>query len=334
MDLIKYNIEKIIKALDDAEKSFITVFGDFSLDKYVFSKPSKDELSVETDLVAYQVHATASFPGIGGTVANNLRSLGANVICIGLVGNDGHGIELVRCLDDIGADTGLMVVSDHILTNTYLKPMRGEIKESSVEINRLDFRNYSETSRELEEALLINLEKALKRCKGVIITDQFLERNCSVVTDKVRDGIAELALKYKDVFFYADSRGYIGEFRNVIRKCNEHEIEKSNPGNEGNGLRFVTMGEKGIMIYNGNEKIHIPSFKATPPFDICGAGDATNAGIMLGLTLGLNIEEAALLGACAASITIEQIGVTGTATREQVKGRFLHENKQIFSEKM
>jgi sugar/nucleoside kinase (ribokinase family) len=57
------------------------------------------------------------------------------------------------------------------------------------------------------------------------------------------------------------------------------------------------------------------------PLDIVGAGDATNAGTMLGLTLGLTLPESVLLGGCVSSITIQQIGVTGTATIEQVKER-------------
>jgi len=85
--------------------------------------------------------------------------------------------------------------------------------------------------------------------------------------------------------------------------------------------RFVTLGEKGIKIYSEKETVLIPSFKAKPPLDFCGAGDATNAGIMTGLALGLEIEEAALLGACMASITIEQIGVTGVASTEQIIDR-------------
>ena len=327
----KFNLDRILKVVESTEKSVITVFGDYCLDEYVYSKPSKDELSLETGLLAYQINETAAYPGIGGTITNNLRSLGVNVICVGISGDDGHGYELRRALNQIGADTSLMIVTNLVMTNTYMKPMRGETKETCAEINRLDFRSFETTPSVLENLLLVNLEKALQKSQGVIISDQYLQRNCSAITDRVRSGIADLALKYKDIFFFADSRGFISEFKNVIQKCNEHEIEKAllDKNQNDDVVRFVTMGEKGIMVYKGHEQTHIPSFKAVPPFDFCGAGDATNAGIMLGLTRGLNNDEAALLGACIASITIEQIGVTGTATKEQVKKR-LHENMDLF----
>lgn len=294
------------------------------MDKYVYSSPERDELSVETGLTAYQVHATSSFPGIGGTVTNNLRSLGAQVACIGLVGDDGNGFELLRGLKSIGADTSGMVVSAAIQTNTYMKPMRGIDRFDAVEINRLDFRNFSPTSEELESCIIINLRNALKDADGVIITDQFLERNHAVITDKVREELSTLSKMNPHIHFFADSRGFIHEFKNVIRKCNEKEAEKSglaiNCENNDKPV-YITMGESGIRICYRGKDILVPSFKATPPLDICGAGDATNSGIMIGLTLGLNYEEAALLGACVSSITIEQIGVTGVATVEQTVER-------------
>ena len=59
----------------------------------------------------------------------------------------------------------------------------------------------------------------------------------------------------------------------------------------------------------------------TGPIDICGAGDATDAAFVLGVALGLPRPDAALLAAAVSSITIQQIGVTGTATRKEALER-------------
>jgi len=324
MKISDFNVYKIIDRLKDTGNITITVIGDYSLDKYVYSDPERDELSVETGLVAYQIHDTARYAGIGGTVTNNLRCIGVNVICIGLVGNDGEGFELIRELKKTGADIEKMVVSDEIQTNTYLKPMRGQNRQDSVEMNRLDFRNFKATSGDVEDEIIKNFRNAVSVSKGVIITDQFIDRNHGVITDKVRAEISRIALEYPDVFFCADSRGFIIEFENVMQKCNESEAKKTInkiKNRKSEKPRFVTLGGKGIKIYSEKETVLVPSFKAKPPLDFCGAGDATNAGIMTGLTLGLEIEEAVLLGACMASITIEQIGVTGVAYIEQIIDR-------------
>ena len=43
------------------------------------------------------------------------------------------------------------------------------------------------------------------------------------------------------------------------------------------------MGEEGCYLSDGTQVMHIPAQKVAPPLDICGAGDASSAGIVLGL---------------------------------------------------
>lgn len=338
---MKERIEQIVDVLDRAAGSTITVFGDFCLDKYLYTDPARDAPSVETRLTAYQIHKKRLYPGAGGTVANNLRALGARVRCVGLLGDDGEGYDLLQELRRIGADTTWMVQSKYFQTCTYTKPMRKGGDGLYTEMNRLDIRNFSPTPPGLEDALLEKLEKALDGSQGVVIIDQFVERNLAAVTDRVRDALAGLAAKYSDKFFYADSRGFADLYRGVIIKCNQHELVGAVGGadlepTEENVKRcgeelhrrngkavVVTMGERGATVFEEGGVAHVPAFPVTGPIDIVGAGDATSAGSILGLTLGLDLPAAALLGGAISSITIQQLGVTGTATVEQVKRRLL-----------
>lgn len=327
---------KIARALDRTGEIRVAVFGDYCLDKYLYMDPKRDELSVETGLMAWQIHEKRMFPGAGGTVTSNLRSLGVQVTCIGLMGDDGEGYDLRKALEKIGADSSLMVVSDEICTGTYTKPMRLQEDGSWVELNRLDFRNFQEPPRKLQDQLLANLESCLSRVDGVILLDQFFQRNLGVITDYVREKLAELAVKYPEVIFFADSRSYIREFRNVIVKCNNFELMAGQGDPEDpQALKaraeeleaaagkpvFVTRGSDGMLALTMGQVIPVPAFRVTGPIDICGAGDASSAGIVLGLSLGLRPEEAALLGCAVSSITIQQVGVTGTATVPQVQQR-------------
>lgn len=325
---------KIIRCLEGAGNVKVAVFGDYCLDKYLYMDPARDELSVETGLMAWQIHDKKKFPGAGGTVTNNLRALGVDVTCIGLMGLDGEGFELEQALHSIGAKTHLMVKSGTLCTSTYTKPMRLQEDGSWLELNRLDFRNFEEPARELQEQLLANLERCLKEVDAVILLDQFFQRNLGVITDYVRDAIAQLALKYPNVIFYADSRSFIREFKNTIVKCNNFELMAGQGDAEdmealkanakelaGEKTVFVTRGSAGMLVLHGGTAIPVPAFRVEGPIDICGAGDASSAGIVLGLSLGLSPEEAALLGCAVSSITIQQIGVTGTATIAQVQQR-------------
>ena len=114
--MIMIAVNNIIQALGRAGEVKVAVFGDYCLDKYLYMDPARDEESVETGLMAWQIHDKKMFPGAGGTVTNNLRALGVQVTCIGLMGNDGEGYELEKALEKIGADTGLMVKSDTLCT--------------------------------------------------------------------------------------------------------------------------------------------------------------------------------------------------------------------------
>jgi sugar/nucleoside kinase (ribokinase family) len=58
------------------------------------------------------------------------------------------------------------------------------------------------------------------------------------------------------------------------------------------------------------------------PIDIVGAGDSTIAGLTAALCAGAALHEAAVVGNLVASVTIQQIGTTGTATRAQVREQF------------
>lgn len=332
--------EHILNVIRETEKCTIAVFGDFCLDKYFYIDAKRDELSVETDLVAYQVHRKKLFPGAAGTVTNNLRAMGANVLCVGLYGDDGEGYDLIRKLNEIGADTSLMVKSDQIQTSTYIKPMRKDGMTDYTEMSRFDIKNFDRTPEELERQLIENLETALQKAQGVVILEQFLERNCATVTDHIREALAKLSEKYPDKFFYADSRGFIDCYRNVIVKCNQFEVVKAigdgeeDPNDEGtlsncgkklcnkNGKPVVvTMGAEGALVFEKDQEYKIEPFHVNGTIDIVGAGDATDAGTVLGLALGLSLPEAVMLGACISSITIQQIGVTGVASVEQVEKR-------------
>jgi sugar/nucleoside kinase (ribokinase family) len=85
---------------------------------------------------------------------------------------------------------------------------------------------------------------------------------------------------------------------------------------------FVTVAEHGVLVCTEAACTHVPGVRVTGEVDIVGAGDATMAGIVLALCAGATPEEAALVGNLVASITIQQIGTTGTATAEQVLARF------------
>ena len=309
------DIKELGKNLYRADEIVVTVLGDYCLDKYLYIDPARDEASLETGLVAYQVTKKGIYPGAAGTIVNNLRSLGVQTLCIGVIGDDGEGYELLGALKKIGADASYMITDSERCTSTYTKPMR-----DGVELNRLDFKNFAPMGKETEQKLIENIYLAASKSNAVIVLDQFLEENCNTVNSNIRAEIALVAEKYPELIIYADSRAYIDLFSGIMVKCNNHEIKDNGEAMFKKNKKpvFVTMGEDGSMVFDKDGSHRISAIKVEGPIDICGAGDACSCGIVLGMALGAPPKTAAMLGNVISSITIKQIGVTGTATKEQV----------------
>jgi sugar/nucleoside kinase (ribokinase family) len=85
---------------------------------------------------------------------------------------------------------------------------------------------------------------------------------------------------------------------------------------------FVTVGAEGIWLFDESGGERVPTRPATGPIDPVGAGDSVMAGLVCALCAGASPHEAAIIGNLAASITIQQIGATGTASPEQVLRQF------------
>ena len=187
--------------------------------------------------------------------------------------------------------------------------------------------------------MLADLEGLMDRVDAVIIEDQVEEPDLGVVTEGVRNGLGDLARRYSRVVFWVDSRAHIHRFRSMILKPNQFEaIRHSNPG-PGEKVsmesirrdlpRFrtrvgapicVTLGEAGALVTDP-EVTRVPAVRVEGPLDVTGAGDSFTAGAVLALCSGASLPEAALVGNLAASVTIRQLAVTGTATRRQLARR-------------
>jgi len=319
----------------------VLVVGDFFLDKYLIIEHALAEISLETGLEAHQVVAVRPQPGAAGTVTNNLRAMDVNVIALGVVGDDGEGFELIRALWKAGVDVDSLVVRSDRFTPAYTKPMQREQDGTTHELNRLDIKNRTPLPADAEDELIVRLRGLLPRIHGVIVADQVQEPDCGAITERVRDELCALARAYPTVAFTVDSRERIGLFEDVMLKPNAREairaVRGDYPPEAERALAeacagqlydragqpvFLTLGADGILAFHADGPTRIPAVAVSGPIDIVGAGDATLAGITAALCAGATIPEAAQIGCLAAAVTIQQIGTTGTASREQIAACF------------
>jgi len=143
----------------------------------------------------------------------------------------------------------------------------------------------------------------------------------------------------------ADSREYLGLFKFGILKSNisealrsanvKRKVDESTPACAERCGRLlhaqtgcpaiITLGSEGMVLVQDAEQkgIYIPGIPVNGPIDIVGAGDAVDASIGAALCAGATLEEAGFLANLVASVVIQQIGVTGTASPSQVMDQYL-----------
>jgi rfaE bifunctional protein kinase chain/domain len=336
-------LDRILAALPNLS---IAVVGDLFLDKYLDLDSRLTEISVETGLVAYQIARVRCYPGAGGTVLNNLEALGVGELrAISVIGDDGDGYELLRALRERRVDVKSVLVRGDRMTPAYTKPMLSQESGPARELNRLDVKNRWPAAAEQDGQVIAQLDATAAEVDAIIIADQVTERNQGVITDGVRDHLAHLASRFPRCVMLADSRRHIGLFRGVLAKPNRSELLAAVHGEKPGGQSdwsaspseiapvarelsrrtgrpvYATVGPEGIVHVDQERTSHIPGVPVAGPIDIVGAGDSTTAGIVAALCAGATSEQAARLGCLVASITIQQIGVTGTATPAQIRTR-------------
>ena len=331
----------------------IGVLGDLFLDRYLELQADFRELSIETGKEAYQVERVRNAPGAMGTVLNNLAAMGVGRLTpITVIGDDGHGFDLMRALPPAAESCGV-IQCPRRLTPTYTKPLRPERQSDGsdvwTELNRLDVRTRSPLAPDTQQTVERMLRDMWPQCDGWIVLDQIADPpaqtspggeaseppETGVVNRGVRHVLEELAAGDEQRLLLADSRSRLAEFACGQLKGNRAEVLAAagrcgaGPADLAELIRdfqrergqtvFCTDGPRGIWIGSpqGVEIAAAPA--ASGPIDIVGAGDAATCGLVCGQLAGGSLREAADLANLAAGVTIRQLGATGVARAEWLR---------------
>ena len=304
----------------------IGVIGDFCLDVYWYADMTKSELSRETAHYPLPVVREKMSPGGAGNVANNLTALKLNkVYAIGVAGSDWRGGAMLKELEKAGVDTSLMITVPERFTNTYIKPNRFGYSGECTEDARIDFEARTPLDSESEKKVLAALDEIKDKVDVLCVCDQ-MKYGC--ITDAVRDKIC--ALGKDGLKIIVDSRDRIGLYENVTVKPNDIEAARaageSDPAKCAEILSqktgrpaIVTCGADGCVIFENGKAAHIDANKKlSGETDICGAGDTFLSAAAAFTAAGKALAEAAVYANAASCVTVHKVGMTGTATREEI----------------
>ena len=148
----------------------------------------------------------------------------------------------------------------------------------------------------------------------------------------------EILAKWKSQHL-VDTRDFVHCFLGATQKLNEYETARMigrklelndvlgddeslvlarQAANHSGDLLFVTRGSRGLTVCKGGDVITIPGILILGPTDTVGAGDTIIAALAACLASGVNPVQAACLANLAASITVQKINQTGTASEPEL----------------
>ena len=322
-------MENILQKIQSVK---VAVIGDFCLDVYWTADMTKSELSRETPQFPLPIVEERMSPGGAGNVVCNLCALcPASVRCIGDFGKDWRGNVLVHLLQEAGAKTDGIFISEQRKTNTYIKPLKKGFCDVVYEAPRLDFTNYKELPKEAEQFIIRQLDAIEKEIDVLCVCDQ-MPYGC--ITPAVRQKIIELGRMGLTVI--VDSRDRIGLYEDVIVKPNDIEAcralgvkhvttpEELLPlvrklATKNHHPAVITAGEAGCVVSSdGVEAEHVPAVQVIGETDICGAGDTFLSAFACAYAAGIPLKEAAAFACKASSIVVKKLKTTGTASPEEL----------------
>jgi rfaE bifunctional protein kinase chain/domain len=317
----------------------LAVVGDFCLDRYLEIDPTKQEISIETNLPVHNVVDIRSQPGAAGTILNNLVALRiGEIFPVGFAGEDGEGMELSRALRaKAGVDMAHFFYTGQRRTFTYTKPLVVQQGKPPAELNRLDFKNWTPTPAVVQGRILHSLDELAKEMGAFILLDQVDLPETGVVTKRVLQAIEAVTRQHPHLLLLADSRRGLRDYPPVTLKMNAVELAALTGATKELALDeakrqaaalarergrnvFVTLAERGILGASPEGEIeHVAALPVRGEIDIVGAGDAVTANLTAALAAGATLRESIEIANAAASIVIHQLGTTGTASVAQLQ---------------
>lgn len=324
-------IKKVVAKFKDKK---MLVVGDLILDEFIWGDVSR--ISPEAPVPVVWVKKENCMPGGAANVANNLRSLGANVAVVGIIGSDHRGSILKDELDAKGIDTsGIFIDSSRPTT------IKTRVVAQHQQVVRID-REMTEAPRgSVLSDMACFVKDALKRVDAILIEDY----GKGVITPHLLKKIVPAARIYKKIISVDPKEEHLKYYRGIsVITPNHHEaakvvgfaikdeesLEKAGDrllGKLGCKIALITLGENGMAVFQkGKTMERIPTV-AQEVYDVSGAGDTVISSYTLSLAAGADPILSAHIANCAAGIVVGKIGIA-VVTPEELLERIEIESKK------
>lgn len=286
----------------------VLLIGDFMIDHYIFGNSFR--MSPEAPVPVVIPDSESYVPGGAGNVAMNLRMMGANVTCVGFVGNDIWGERLISILKKEGIKiNNIDVIKNHKTT------VKKRIYSNGKQVVRLD----NETIIDWESSFLNNNLDNYNLCifsdynKGAVKHTNI--KNELVIVDPKKNDFSA----YKNATIITPNLSELQKATDFPITDNKSIVNACNALIEEFNFTYIIAkkGEKGMTIVGKDNFIkHFDGHSVKRP-DVTGAGDTVISTLSLAFAKTKDIELSAKIANVAASIVVGKSG-TGIVKTDEI----------------
>lgn len=297
----------------------VVVIGDIMLDEYWFG--SVDRISPEAPVPVVAVQQQDAKLGGATNVAQNIRSLGGEVITVGVIGEDRAGGLVQSRMSDQGMSLDGLIIDKNRPTT-----LKTRIVAHSQQVVRADFETVDPVSPAQTQVLSDRCLKALENAAGLVISDY----GKGVIQPELLREIVPAA-RAQGKFILVDPKDtHFNSYKHVTALTPNHHEAGFIAGRrirDDESLRtvgfelldrleadslLITLGERGMALFEPSRTVtRIPTVAKTV-YDVTGAGDTVVATVAMTLAAGGTMLQAAYTANVAAGEVIKEVGTAQT----------------------
>jgi D-beta-D-heptose 7-phosphate kinase / D-beta-D-heptose 1-phosphate adenosyltransferase len=299
----------------------LLVIGDLMVDHYLWG--SCERISPEAPVQVINVNNESILLGGAGNVINNLKTLGAKVDVISVIGNCNISNELKGLLNDIEIDTKFLFRQRNRITSK-----KSRVIASQQQVIRFDREETNEITSKSQKEVLNAYTKIIKNYDIVLLSDY----GKGVLTNELTKSLIDVANKNsKKVLVDPKGKDYSKYKGAFLLTPNKNEASKATGINIQDeetltnaifqlksdcdlDISIITLSDQGIAVYDNEFRIH-PTF-TREVFDVTGAGDTVLASLGFALACDSSIDDAIEFSNFSAGVVVGKIGSSTASINE------------------
>lgn len=320
---------KLIDIIDRFPGLRIVVWGDFILDEHLYGTTRR--ISREAPVLILSYRNQEYFLGGAGNALQNIKSLGAEPVPVGVIGADESGKKILAILKSMKIPAYGLLSEKDFRTPLKTRILAGEDNTRQQQILRIDREGCVPDDTDMKNRIGAALARALSVSSALLVSDY----NYHTVREDLYKALLP-GLRKKGFPVAVDSRFRLLSFKGAtVATPNLPEIEaalKTDLSGRPERLKtaglsllrklaspalLVTRGSQGMALFEkGRPPFMIPVSGTTDIVDVTGAGDTVISVFTLALASDATFREAALLANFAGGIVVMKKGAASLTAGE------------------